>query len=1100
MKSIKKILLSTLAIATLVLCLALTSCGGCEHTWGEWEATGEATCTGTPEKRVCSACQEEETRTNTDAVAHSFGEWEAAGEAACAGTPEKRVCSACQAEETRTNAAIVAHTWGEWEATGEPTCDGTAEKRVCSACQAEESRVNGDSTAHSFGAWVATGAATCAGTPEKRVCSACQAEETRTNADAVAHSFGAWTANGAATCTGTPEKRVCANCPAEETRTNSALTAHTWGAWSTTTPATCTEDGEKARACTLCPATETDTIDALDHVGATFCENCGETLFTFPEIDLSGLDSLAINIAGLEIAMDTPSRPYSSGTLTADVAEGYVSLDADGNLVGFFKAVLNMKNTTTGVDKDMSIIGFIENNAIYVGAEGFGMDGITPSNTHKMNNYAKFDIASASHTDFAEMEALLAQAEALLPELEAWYADFAEIFADVAIDDSAIKTLAVRALNALLVRTETEDGYTLGINYEGIKAFIVTLSETKISDVIDILFGEGAYADIKALITSDEFYSFSVADLISYIETEQGIDLAELLASLDDLTATVMGSEEATFLALISAYGGMELPPDFDLVAYLKSDEMATLSVMEALKMIIPVEPDDPATEEIDEAAEEIKAGFAQIFEMLEAASLFDLMMASGPKEEVEPLSVSEENPYAEMIEMINDSIDQMSELSTIVLYFDKEGAYVKTVLTGGMYAADQEMAVTLTIGTEDITVDVDYVADIDDTAGVMDISVQLIPGETVAEDAAAMAKIKTMLAKFPGFQNATEYFNAVLGEFLQDYSDVYRIQDNTLTILRINGVKNFGDSAYIDAIVYTFEYFDGINSIQVIEACSDKIGVTLTIPQAYAKGEFEIIDLPQMNDWEYTGYIVNTFFAVDANFQAVVDSIPAEAWMEEEGTLEFLYDTETKDYTWDFNNYFGYGNPEFEYNGHNYVLDLDNSVLSDICDTIIKYVYKCSVCGDEFTYYTKTQHQLYNSDISLKNEDAGIAGGFEVHKDCYNDGCDGVTIDLEIASELDLAVEDFGDNDFLYLTFTIADGDEGEYRFYSESEGDTDPEIALYLFDGDELSDDYLFAEDDTNGMDFDREYYLGAGTYAIVIYFHRISGDSVISIALAD
>ena len=63
MKMLKKVLIPVLLISVLMLTFTLTSCKKCEHEYGEWTVTKDATCTqeGTQE-RTCALCGETETQ------------------------------------------------------------------------------------------------------------------------------------------------------------------------------------------------------------------------------------------------------------------------------------------------------------------------------------------------------------------------------------------------------------------------------------------------------------------------------------------------------------------------------------------------------------------------------------------------------------------------------------------------------------------------------------------------------------------------------------------------------------------------------------------------------------------------------------------------------------------------------------------------------------------------------------------------------------------------------------------------------------------------------------------------------------------------------
>lgn len=83
----------------------------CSHTFGEWQTVTEATEDAEGlEKRVCSKCNEEETRSIPKLpCSHTFGEWQTVTEATeDAEGLEKRTCSKCNEEETRSIPKLAA--------------------------------------------------------------------------------------------------------------------------------------------------------------------------------------------------------------------------------------------------------------------------------------------------------------------------------------------------------------------------------------------------------------------------------------------------------------------------------------------------------------------------------------------------------------------------------------------------------------------------------------------------------------------------------------------------------------------------------------------------------------------------------------------------------------------------------------------------------------------------------------------------------------------------------------------------------------------------------------------------------------------------------
>ena len=110
------------------------------HTFGEWTTVKAATCTEAgSEKRVCSVCGTEETRTIA-ALGHKFGAWTVTTPTTCteAGV-ETRTCSVCSTSETRTVAAL-GHTPGTVV-----HMDKDYHWQICTVCKAEVNK-----TAHTY--------------------------------------------------------------------------------------------------------------------------------------------------------------------------------------------------------------------------------------------------------------------------------------------------------------------------------------------------------------------------------------------------------------------------------------------------------------------------------------------------------------------------------------------------------------------------------------------------------------------------------------------------------------------------------------------------------------------------------------------------------------------------------------------------------------------------------------------------------------------------------------------------------------------------------------------------------------------------------------
>lgn len=318
-----------LASALCVLC-ACDKDDACEHSFGEWQVTQQATCTQDgEEERKCSLCGKTETRT-VDALGHTGGQatceqqaicdrcgkpygelaehvlgaFAVTVEATCTQNGERRAeCSVCGHPVTE---AIPAkgHS-GEWKVVAEPRCfDDGERQRICTVCDELEEEaipaygqhdlkdatcvggkectrcnyVEGDGKGHVFGEWTATQPATCTENGiEARRCLICGDEQTRTLLK-TGHS-GEWETVEAPTCTtnGT-EGRYCTECGMFESRT-AYRTGHT-GEWVEIVAANCTENGYSERTCLTCGLTERKTLYAGHVYGdwwETVAPTCTET-------------------------------------------------------------------------------------------------------------------------------------------------------------------------------------------------------------------------------------------------------------------------------------------------------------------------------------------------------------------------------------------------------------------------------------------------------------------------------------------------------------------------------------------------------------------------------------------------------------------------------------------------------------------------------------------------------------------------------------------------------------------------------------------------------------------------------------------------------
>ena len=283
MKRFAKILL---CMAMVVLfCVAFSSCGECDHKWGDWTTVKAATCTEAgSQSRTCKDCGE--TETAEIPAGHQLGHWHEAIAADCtnAGSVGFYHCSGCGAsvdangnELTELIVPALGHTGGS------ATCE---ERAVCTRC----SQPYGGFKSHSYTEKVATdiykaSGATCETAATyyySCVCGEASPDTTFSSGDPLDHAYpDAWTSNHDGT-----HSKVCGNDPShvltedcdggEADCENKAVceschTAygnygdHDWNDGEVTTPAGCLTPGEKTFACDICGETKTEPIGATGH-------------------------------------------------------------------------------------------------------------------------------------------------------------------------------------------------------------------------------------------------------------------------------------------------------------------------------------------------------------------------------------------------------------------------------------------------------------------------------------------------------------------------------------------------------------------------------------------------------------------------------------------------------------------------------------------------------------------------------------------------------------------------------------------------------------------------------------------------------------------
>ena len=122
----------------------------CDHTYGDWTVTKEATATENGEKtRTCTKCGHVETQVipatgGTTECDHSYGDWTITKEATTESTgTQTRTCTKCGHTETQVIPKVTcSHTYSDWTITKEAIATENGEKtRTCTKCGHVETQV-----------------------------------------------------------------------------------------------------------------------------------------------------------------------------------------------------------------------------------------------------------------------------------------------------------------------------------------------------------------------------------------------------------------------------------------------------------------------------------------------------------------------------------------------------------------------------------------------------------------------------------------------------------------------------------------------------------------------------------------------------------------------------------------------------------------------------------------------------------------------------------------------------------------------------------------------------------------------------------------------
>lgn len=533
------------------------------------------------------------------------------------------------------------------------------------------------------------------------------------------HEWGEWDTTADATCSSEGTRtRTCSLCQTTETDTIPAK-AHEWGDWVVKSEASCTVDGVKCRTCSQCAEVERVVTEAaFGHTDDDICSVCGAPTFTLDQLTptFEKTDSVLFRLENVSIDIENEDFNFAG---TIDLAELYLAL-YEGNLCGYGNGELNIDDEDPDTEASVNARIYIEGTVVYYEAEGLEALGIE-TDGEPVCGALDLEQIITEYIDIALSE--LEEALGSLPgddtenvdELESklvnWIiSDLVPIFSEVDRDDSNLDKLEAfinKELGKLLNIETTENGKTISIDLSRLEDVKSYLTDKKASELIELIFGEGSYAELKENI--GVILKFTVSDFIDYLKKTQGIDIDKLLKALDRLAVIVTGDNEADFESLI----GLEA----DISELLENKDFLSCTIEYIVASAMEIEN-----------VEQVEALITVFLSMLEQSSVHDLLTAFSPD-------------TAALIDEIFDTIENM--LSYVVT-LDSNGQFVSKSISIQIPASltgSVSVSITETVTNDGIAASIEVS---DGSSVEISLTAEMLVGYTSDEDMSDYIDIKT--------------------------------------------------------------------------------------------------------------------------------------------------------------------------------------------------------------------------------------------------------------------------------------------------------------------------------------------------------------------
>ena len=929
---------------------------------------------------------------------------------------------------------------------------------------------------HEWAEWEADGEATCQGQPEKQVCKKCSTKQERFNTEitGIIHSFGEWTPTGVTFCDGEEQIRVCQDCGETESSTIGGGNAdlHTWSDWRITVAASCSKSGVESRTCTSCTKLEKNYIEHLSHTDTVVCTNCCKVMIDLPDIDFEEYKSIGIKINNLTI--DTV--PYDGdhaygtdfeniGTLTGDI---FFGINENDELYGY--GYVSGEYITEEIDKkeEDELIVYIENDYVYVAS----IEDVIGSTAYDYYEFTKLSLKSGTLQD---TESTLVNSKEMISKLETWYNDvFKPSFESATYDGKFQSALGFTAdqINDMIVKEYTSEGVSYSFNVSAINEFVDSLATETIASSIDTVLGEGTYADILSLVSSDEFYEYKYSDMLNYIQVDQGINLEELFNALDEFSKIVLSDNEATFEDLLTKAYGFEFPKDFDIYDTIMDEEYFDKTIMDVILSDLDEETDETTRKEAEDS---VRQSILEVIEDFDEHVVLELIMNS------ESTTGAVKTP-TDAADALNHIVNLFFGGLDLVMNYDADGNYLSTnvsyefktneeIVFGDYEYVKAEMTIT-----DKITCNLEATTDYSWNKETTSLSFEIIPNMTVPAD---NEKVNMLLSKFENepvlsLEELEKLAKMYLGH--RGYTEgQYKIRANEegfIEVLRgsysYSGTNENGEPVYIIS-AYKEVFSPSFSYVSVSN------GECLTNDNYYST-ELPItvyIKKIEMSPNDYTPYVDNVLDKID------FDSFDADEEYSYKNTAHNILYYEDGELVISMN----YPSTRT----HSHTLVGEKSKEATACGEIGYNFFECTKCGDSYKDYYKITHE-YTETYTYSN------GKYVSSFVCQN--CDNVSTakkyTYEVESKFETAPYSYAPYSSSVL-FSLTANESGYYKIYSEQKNNTyvDTDLTVYQIDEDGYLDVFYneyHTDDGGIAANFYYEIYLEAGE----TYVFAVTGDS--------